>query len=190
MGSSRGSFLIGVIAIGACVVTSACGAVSSASSGGFVAVDRTVDPGTLFPVYTNRAGGYSFQYPGGWHVGERGSDVRISRAKDAIVAVVRPRHSRPWYRGYQRQLTAQLAKGNTKLISAIVKPARPVKFGDAKVTMAVIAQMRPHSKPKKVITYRYLFWHNGKLLLLSLSSVKGVNNADAYNLIASSFRWR
>jgi hypothetical protein len=39
------------------------------------------------------------------------------------------------------------------------------------------------------VVVRYLFWKGGKLLTLSMSSVKGINNIVAYDLIASSFRW-
>jgi hypothetical protein len=39
------------------------------------------------------------------------------------------------------------------------------------------------------VVVRYLFWKSGKLLTLSMSSVKGINNTAAYDLIASSLRW-
>jgi len=40
-----------------------------------------------------------------------------------------------------------------------------------------------------LVVSRYLFWKDGKLALLSMSSVKGVDNNDAWNLMANSFKW-
>jgi len=47
----------------------------------------------------------------------------------------------------------------------------------------------PDSPKDTLVVNRYLFWKDGKLLLLSMSSVKGVDNNDAWNLMANSFKW-
>ena len=167
---------------------------SGGGSTGYVPPSGTTDTGLLFPVYANKKAGYSFAYPGGWRIKESGTGVRISRFGDAITAVIRPRANAPYYKGYQTQLEAQLKKNDPKIIDAIVQPASQVKFGKDKVTMAVIEQKRPtgpgNAPLDTVITYRYLYWKAGKLLLLSLSSVKGVDNAAAWNLIASTVKWQ
>lgn len=164
------------------------------SSTGYVPPSGTADTGLLFPVYSNSKAGYSFAYPGGWRIKPSGTGVRISRFGDAITAVIRPRANPPFYKGYQTQLEAQLKKNDPKIIDAIVQPASQVKFGNDKVTMAVIEQKRPtgpgNAPLDTVITYRYLYWKSGKLLLLSLSSVKGIDNAAAWNLIASTVKWQ
>ena len=97
-------------------------------------------------------------------------------------------------KGYQKQLEAMLQQHDDKIISKIVRPASVITVGKDKVTMAVIEQVRPTGPgadaPKDtLVVNRYLFWNDGKLLLLSMSSVKGVDNNDAWNLMANSFKW-
>jgi hypothetical protein len=108
--------------------------------------------------------------------------------------VVRPRQQPPSSKDYQKQLEAMLQQHDDKLISKIVRPAGEITVGKDKVTMAVIEQVRPTgpgaNAPKDtLVVNRYLFWKDGKLLLLSMSSVKGVDNNDAWNLMANSFKW-
>ena len=172
------------------------GGASSFSGGqtGYTPASGTTQSGVLFPVYTNKDAGYSFEYPGGWRIAEKGSEVRIARFGNAVTAVIRPRPQAPFYKGYQKQLEAMLKQNDPKIISKIVQPASEIKVGKDKVTMAVIEQVRPTgpgsgAPSDTLVVNRYLFWKNGKLLLLSMSSVKGVDNNDAWNLMANSFKW-
>jgi hypothetical protein len=167
---------------------------SGAHTGTYTPASGTTDTGVLFPVYMNRTAGYSFDYPGGWRVVQEGSGVRIARFGDAVTVVVRPRQQPPSSKDYQKQLEAMLQQHDDKLISKIVRPASEITVGKDKVTMAVIEQVRPTGPgadaPKDtLVVNRYLFWKDGKLLLLSMSSVKGVDNNDAWNLMANSFKW-
>jgi len=208
MGNTGSRSLLCAAAVVVGVVLSGC---SSSSSGGgstsgsgpsgsanpsstFTPASGTAPTGVLFPEYTNKDAGYSFEYPGGWRIAEKGTEVRIARFGDAITAVIRPRPKAPFYKGYQKQLEAMLKQHDDKIISKIVQPASEIKVGKDKVTMAVIEQVRPtgpgaDSPKDTLVVNRYLFWKDGKLLLLSMSSVKGVNNNDAWNLMANSFKW-
>ena len=160
----------------------------------FVPASGTAPTGVLFPVYTNKDAGYSFEYPGGGRIAEKGSEVRIARFGNAVTAVIRPRPHAPFYKGYQKQLETMLKQNDDKIISKIDQPAKEITVGKDKVTMAVIEQVRPtgpaaDSPKDTLVVNRYLFWNNGKLMLLSMSSVKGVDNNDAWNLMANSFKW-
>jgi hypothetical protein len=208
VGISRSKSLLCAAAVVVGLLLSGCASSSSggggssgaapASGGGqpstFTPASGTTQSGVLFPVYTNKTAGYSFEYPGGWRVDEKGSDVRIARFGNAVTAVIRPRDKAPFYKGYQKQLETMLNQHDDKIISKIVRPASEIKVGKDKVTMAVIEQVRPTGPgadaPKDtLVVNRYLFWNKGKLLLLSMSSVKGVDNNDAWNLMANSFKW-
>jgi hypothetical protein len=208
MGTTGSRSLLCVAALVAGLLLSGC---SSSSSGGgstsgsspdagasptstFTPATGTSPTGVLFPVYTNSDAGYSFEYPGGWRIAEKGSEVRIARFGNAITAVIRPRPQAPFYKGYQKQLETMLKQQDDKIISRIVQPAKEIKVGKDKVTMAVIEQVRPtgpgaDAPNDTLVVNRYLFWKDGKLLLLSMSSVKGVDNDDAWNLMANSFKW-
>jgi len=194
----------GALALSACSSSSGGGGASGSgtagvtpngSSTGYTPASGTADTGELFPVYTNKSVGYSMRYPGGWRIHEdSGNTVRIARFGDAIAIVVRERKAAPFYKGYQKQLEALLAKHDTKLLSKIDEPASQFAVGKDKVTKAVIEQERPtgpgNAPTDTVVTYRYLFWKDGKLVQISMSSVKGVDNGPAWDLIASSFRWQ
>jgi hypothetical protein len=208
MGTTGSRSLLCVAALVAGLLLSGC---SSSSSGGgstsgsspdagasptstFTPATGTSPTGVLFPVYRNSDAGYSFEYPGGWRIAEKGSEVRIARFGNAITAVIRPRPQAPFYKGYQKQLETMLKQQDDKIISRIVQPAKEIKVGKDKVTMAVIEQVRPtgpgaDAPNDTLVVNRYLFWKDGKLLLLSMSSVKGVDNDDAWNLMANSFKW-
>ena len=208
VGISRSRSLLCTAAVVVGLLLSGCA--SSSSSGGssgalprrpaavrpapYTPASGTTQSGVLFPVYTNKTAGYSFEYPGGWRVDEKGSGVRIARFGNAVTVVVRPRQQAPSSKGYQKQLEAMLQQHDDKIISKIVRPASEITVGKDKVTMAVIEQVRPTGPgadaPKDtLVVNRYLFWNDGKLLLLSMSSVKGVDNNDAWNLMANSFKW-
>ena len=208
MGTTGSTSLLCTAAVVVGLLLSGC---SSSSSGGgstsgsgpeagvnpsstFVPASGTASTGVLFPVYTNKDAGYSFEYPGGWRIAEKGSEVRIARFGNAVTAVIRPRPHAPFYKGYQKQLETMLKQHDDKIISKIDQPAKEITVGKDKVTMAVIEQVRPtgpgaDSPKDTLVVNRYLFWKNGKLMLLSMSSVKGVNNNDAWNLMANSFKW-
>ncbi len=165
------------------------------SSTGYTPASGTSDTGELFPVFTNQTVGYSIRYPGGWRIhGDSGSTVRIARFGDAISIIVRERSAAPFYKSYQKQLETLLAKHDNKLLSKIDQPASQFAVGKDKVTKAVIEQERPtgpgNAPTDTLVTYRYLFWKDGKLVQISMSSVKGVDNGPAWDLIASSFRWQ
>jgi hypothetical protein len=208
VGISRSKSLLYLAAVGIGLLLSGCASSSSSSgssggaappSGGgstgpFTPASGTTQTGVLFPVYTNKTAGYSFEYPGGWRVIGKGSDVRIARFGNAVTAVIRPRDSAPSSKDYQKQLDAMLKQHDDKIISKIDQPAREITIGKDKVTTAVIEQVRPTGPaadaPKDtLVVNRYLFWKDGKLMLLSMSSVKGVDNNDAWNLMANSFKW-
>jgi hypothetical protein len=209
MGKPRIDSLLRVAAASAvCLALAGCnssssngasgGASTPAAGGGststFMPASGTADTGELFQPYASKTGGYSFVYPGGWRVATKDSDVRIARFGNAITAVVRPRDHAPFYKGYQQQLETLLGKHQDKLLSKIDQPAKQVTLDNGqKVTVAVIEQRRPsgpgNAPDDTLIVYRYLFWKAGKLLQLSMSSVKGVDNAAAWGLIANSVKW-
>jgi hypothetical protein len=196
-----------VAALAASVALNGCGTSGASSQGsspqgggggsstGYVPASGTDASGILFPTYTSKSAGYSFVYPGGWRVVEKPpASVRISRFGNAITAVVTARPSVPFYKGYQKTLDDKLKDptNDKKQLSAVDEPAREVKIGKQKAVRVVIEQVRPTgpgTPDDTLVVVRYLFWKDGKLLTLSMSSVKGINNIAAYDLIASSFRW-
>jgi hypothetical protein len=209
MGSPRRHPLLVLLACAGALALTACNSSSSGgasgpstasaqpsgSSTGYTPASGTADTGELFPVYTNKEVGYSMRYPGGWRIhADDANTVRIARFGDAISIVVRERKLAPFYKGYEQQLETLLAKHDTKLLSKIDQPASRFTVGKDTITKAVIEQERPsgpgNAPIDTLVTYRYLFWKDNKLVQISMSSVKGIDNGPAWDLIASSFRWQ
>jgi hypothetical protein len=204
MGTPRRHLML-LAAAAASLILAGCGTGGAGSDGSspqttpastpYIPASGTDATGILFPVYTNKSAGYSFIYPGGWRIAEKPpAGVRISRFGNAITAVVTARSSVPFYKGYQKTLESKLKdpKNDEKQLSAIDIPASQVKIGKQKAVRVVIEQVRPTgttTPDETVVVVRYLFWKSGKLLTLSMSSVKGINNTAAYDLIASKFHW-
>jgi hypothetical protein len=111
-----------------------------------------------------------------------------------FVGYFRPRDSAPSSKDYQKQLDAMLKQHDDKIISKIDQPAREITIGQDKVTTAVIEQVRPTGPaadaPKDtLVVNRYLFWKDGKLLTLSMSSVRVIGTpltAPATQLLGGS----
>jgi hypothetical protein len=208
MGSPGRHPLVVVFACAGALALSACSSSANGASGpgsanvtphssstGYTPASGTSDTGELFPVFTNQTVGYSIRYPGGWRIhGDSGNTVRIARFGDAISIIVREGSAAPFYKTYQKQLETLLAKHDDKLLSKIDQPASQFAVGKDNATKAVIEQERPsgpgNAPVDTLITYRYLFWKDGKLVQISMSSVKGVDNGPAWDLIASSFKWQ
>jgi hypothetical protein len=204
MGTARRHLLL-FAALAASVVLAGCGTSGGSSSGAaptnggssgpYIPASGTDQTGILFPKYANKSAGYVFIYPGGWRIAEKPpAGVRISRFGNAITVAVTARKSVPFFKGYQKTLQKQLAdpKNTKKQLSKIDEPASEVKIGKFKAVRAVIEQVRPTgttTPDETIVVVRYLFWKSGKLLTLSMSSVKGINNTAAYDLIAGSLRW-
>jgi hypothetical protein len=190
----------------AALVLSGCGTGGSSSGGSggptsgastpYLPASGTDQTGVLFQKYSNKSAGYSFLFPGGWRITEKPpTGVRIARFGNAITAVVTARATAPYYKGYQKTLDKQLGEHDAKKLSKIDGAVTQVKVGPTKkpnAVRAVIEQVRPTgttTPPETIVVVRYLFWKSGKLLTLSMSSVKGIDNTLAYDLMANSFRW-
>ena len=59
-----------------------------------------------------------------------------------------------------------------------------------KVSYATLSRPNPVTgKRVRLLVDRYVYAHAGKLATLDLGTPSGVDNVDAYRMIAYSFRW-
>ena len=161
----------------------------SSGSGTYVPASGTSHAGLLFEQYTNPKGGYHTIYPGGWNVGRKGSTVRIAKFGNAIVIAVRPAKSAPKPAGVKAALKKQRAKGG---LLKVTKPPREVTLPAGKAVRVAFTQARPASATSDAATllvYRYILFHDGKVVVLSMLGPKEIGNRVAYRLIAEQFGW-
>jgi hypothetical protein len=162
---------------------------STDSTGTYVPASGTSHTGLLFDEYTSRKDGYRTIYPGGWNVSRKGSTVRIAKFGNAIVVAVRPAKSAPKVAGVKAALKKQRSKGG---LLEVTKPAREVTLPAGKAVRVVFTQARPVSSTSDAATlvvYRYILFHGGKVVVLSMLGPQEFDNRVAYKLIAEHFGW-
>jgi hypothetical protein len=163
---------------------------SSPAAGEYVPASGTDSKtGLLFDTYDNAALGYKLFYPGGWNVTRKGTTVRIAKFGNAIVIAERPAKSAPKLKGVQAALKKQEAEGG---LLAVTVPARPVSLSAGPAIRVVFTQAREATSTSPAATllvYRYMLFHDGNVVVLSMQGPQEFDNRAAYKLIAETFAW-
>ncbi len=168
--------------------TAVSGPVPSTGTSTFIPASGTDKSGLLFPTY-HSAAGYRLIYPGGWNVSHKGSSVRIAKFGNAISVAVRPAKVAPKLKGITAALKKQKAKGG---LLAVTSPARTVRLGSGPAVRVVFTQARAASSTSDAATlvvYRYIMFHKGKVVVLSMLGPEQFDNRLVYRLIAQDFAW-
>lgn len=183
-----------VVALGA----SACGA--SSSGGGSTkaanpAVADSAPPGDIpdnqaFVRFTPPGGGFSVKVPEGWTQRSEGAAVVFTDKLNAIRIESR-QASGPLTvaaaRSGEVDRLAQTVKGfQAGTVSTVTR-----KGGTAvRVTYLSTAAASPVTgKAGTDAVERYLFFHKGREVVLTLSGPKGADNVDPWRLVTDSVRW-
>jgi hypothetical protein len=181
----------------AATATAACGSSSSksssAASGGSGSLSAEVKSAATGDIPDNQnfltfnGTGYSIKYPEGWAQSGKGGDVSF-RDKNNIVHVV----VGPGAPLSASGVTAQLAKEHIPALKAGTPTPVTLKAGKAvKVTYTSISKPNPVTgKREKLTVDRYVLAKGGKRATIDLGTAVGVDNVDAYRLMAGSFQWR
>jgi hypothetical protein len=201
---ARRSLLIAVVAVLA--ATGCAGSSSASSSGGsgptaspppssgattgtYVPAAGTDKSGAVFQSYTNPKLGYRLLYPGGWNVTKKDGIVRIAKLGNAIVIATRTSKNAPKVKPVLAALVKQQKKKTVLDIEA--RPKSTKLNGDPAIRM-VFTKDKPATAdaPEDTLrVYRYLVFHKGHIVILSLQTPTSRDNKQAYDLIASSLSW-
>jgi hypothetical protein len=189
------------LAAGAVVLAIAAAACGSASSGGSStkaanpAVADSAPPGDIpdnqaFVRFTPPGGGFSVKVPEGWTQRSEAGAVVFSDKLNAIRIESR-KASGPLTVAAARSgdvaRLAQTVKGfQAGKVSSVTR-----KGGTAvRVTYLATAATNPVTgKTGTDAIERYLFFHNGREVVLTLSGPKGADNVDPWRLVTDSVRW-
>jgi hypothetical protein len=180
------------------VGTAACG--GSSSSGGSTkaanpAVADSAPPGDIpdnqaFVRFTPPGAGYSVKVPEGWAQRRAGGAVVFTDKLNAIRIESRKAARPLTVAGARRGVLARLAQ--------TVKGFRPgtvstvARKGGTAVRVTYLAAAAPNAVTGKAGTdavERYVFFHNGREVALTLSGPKGADNVDPWRLVTDSVRW-
>jgi hypothetical protein len=184
----------------ACVVagalfTAACGSSGAPKSAPHptstgVTAAAVIPAAQAFAVYTPSKVGFSLRYPKGW--------------KQEIV-----QRAMTFSHGYNEIAVATAKRGAPTSVAEVraqdVDALRP-RLGFKLVRVDVVA--RPAGRAVRIVyqatsvpdqvtgrrvlldVQKYLFWHRGRLLVLTLSTPHGTHNAAAWRTVTDSLAWR
>ena len=142
-----------------------------------------------FLVFHDPKAGYSIRYPEGWARRGSGAEVTFQEKANVIhVAVTRGAAQTP--------AAASVALAELKRTDPSVKAGHPerVAIGGAtvvKVTYSRLSSPDPVTGKRLPLTIdRYEYSHGGKVAVLDLATLVGVDNVDAYRMISEGFEWQ
>jgi hypothetical protein len=162
---------------------------SGATTGTYVPAAGTDKSGAVFQSYTNPKLGYRLLYPGGWNVTTKGGIVRMAKLGNAIVISTRTSKNAPKVKPVRAALVKQQQKKAVLDIES--RPKSTTLNGNPAIKM-VFTKDKPATAdaPEDTLrVYRYLVFHNGHIVILSLQTPTSRDNTQAYDLIANSLSW-
>jgi hypothetical protein len=140
--------------------------------------------------YTPASGGYSVKVPEGWAQTGSGSAVTFTDKLNSIRAEATPAKSALTVAQAKQSELPKLAastkgfvRGSVSVVRRSAGPAVRIKF---------LATSKPDPVTGKVTTdavERYVFFHNGQRVVLTLSGPKGADNVDPWKIVTGSLRW-
>jgi hypothetical protein len=183
-----------VLALGA----TACGS-SSPGAGSTKAPNpnakETSPPGDIpdnqaYVAFTPPGGGFSVKVPEGWAQRTAGGAVAFTDKLNTIRIESRPAAA---------PLTVQKARGSE--LSSLAHSVKGFKVGRVTtvarkagpaVRITYLASSPADPVTGKTVTdavERYVFFHKGRAVVLTLSGPKGADNVDPWRLVTDSVRW-
>jgi hypothetical protein len=137
----------------------------------------------VFLTFASRAARWSIRYPEGWARRERGTSVTFKDKNNLIRVSV--------FRGRLTSLAAAMHElGGAPIRSGAAHIGLPA--GPA-VHLVYSTKSAPNAVTGRrvvLLVDRYELARGGRRAVIDLGTPQGVDNVDAYRLIAQSFRWR
>jgi hypothetical protein len=162
---------------------------SGGSTGTYVPAAGTDKSGAVFQTYANPKLGYQLLYPGGWNVTSKDGIVRIAKLGNSIVIATRASKNAPKVKPVRAALIDQ--QKQKAVLDIESRPKSTELNGDPAIKM-VFTKDKPATAdtPEDTLrVYRYLVFHKGQIVILSLQTPTSRDNKQAYDLIANSLSW-
>jgi hypothetical protein len=143
-----------------------------------------------YVAYSPPGGGFSVKVPEGWSRTSAGGAVTFTDKLNAI-RMQSARASAPLTVAHARSVELPALAGTVKgfqpgTVSSVSRAA-----GSA-VRVTYLADAAPNAVTGKVArdaVERYVFFHAGRQVVLTLSGPKGADNVDPWKLVTNSLRW-
>lgn len=179
----------------AALLLAGCGGGSSSTTAVNPNAKEQSPPGDIpdnqvFVAYRPTGAGFVVKVPEGWARKNAGNAVVFSSSLNSVGVEARPGAKPLTPAQARKQLVPQLAKANPGFrLLAVNTVRRPA--GSA-VHLVYETQSRPNAVTGKRTTEtveRYIFFHNGREAVLTLTGARGADNVDPWRTVSSSLRW-
>jgi hypothetical protein len=136
-----------------------------------------------YVAYTPPGAGYSVKVPEGWSRTAAGAGVSFTDKLNTVQLDSATAASAPTAAAARRTLPAQATTVKTSTVQR--------KAGSAlRITYVAQSKADPVTGKSRVdAVERYVFFHNGREAVLTLSGPKGADNVDPWRIITDSVRW-
>jgi hypothetical protein len=193
----RSSLVIAAVAF--VLVAAGCGSGSGSGGGSKAAVNpntaETSPAGDIpdnqaYVAYTPPGGGYSVKVPEGWARTAAGGAVTFTDKLNSIRMESAAAKAAPTVAGTKSAAVPQLGQavkgfkaGGVSSVSRKAGTAIRIKYLSDAPADPVTGKTRQNA------VERYVFFHNGKDVILTLSGPKGADNVDPWKIVTDSVRW-
>jgi hypothetical protein len=135
--------------------------------------------------------GFSLKVPEGWARQDLGDGASFADKYGRITVTQTTAPKMPTVDAAKQTLVPDLEKSLHAVTVTAVKPAK-LPAGPA-VLVSYGSNSPPNPVTNKAIRLendRYYFWKDEKLVVVNFSAPAGADNADQWDMMAKSFRWR
>jgi hypothetical protein len=193
--------LLPLVIAAAALTLAACGSSSTPSSSSPAKPAATTAPKEVNPAgdipddqafvpYAPRGAGFTVDVPEGWARTASGGAVTFTDKLNAIRVEHVPAQAAPTAAALKRDEVPKLASTvdgfRLGSVDTVTRKAGPA------VRVTYLANARPNAVTGKAgqdAVERYVFFHNGEDVVLTLSGPKGADNVDPWKIVTDSVAW-
>jgi len=143
-----------------------------------------------FVAFSPSGGGVAVKVPEGWSRTTSAGATTFTDKLNAVRIETMPASAPPTVRDARQTEVPKLASSVAGFASAKVDAV--TRTAGKAVRITYLASAKPNAVTGKAGTdavERYVFFHNGRDLVLTLSGPKGADNVDPWRIITDSVRW-
>jgi hypothetical protein len=144
----------------------------------------------VFVTYTSSQGQYQLDVPEGWAQKTSGTDVNFVSNLNSLQVTLTNATTRPTASSVRNDQAVTLQHTGRAIRDVQVQDVQLPNGPAVLITYTSNSDPNPvTNKQVRLENNRYLFFHNGKLAILTLSAPVGADNVDQWARIARSFKW-
>jgi hypothetical protein len=144
----------------------------------------------VFVPYRPAGGGFVVKVPEGWARRARGSTVTFTGNLNSVAVQSLPAQRAPTIAEVRRTIVPQLAKTTSGFrLVAVNTLRRPAGTAVHLVNQSASKANAVTGKRSLQTVERYLFFHNGREVVLTLAGPRGADNVDPWRTVSTSLRW-